>query len=88
VGSTDSESARVTFYPADAPFLVLQQRDRLPSLLIDGLTNVLYRLEYSTNLGSANWHPLADLTLPNSPFGFNDPAISNTPLRYYRILPR
>ena len=88
VGRTDSESSRVTVYPADAPFLVMQQRDQLPSLWIDGLTNVPYRLEYSTNLGAPNWLPLTEFTLPSSPFVFNDPAISNSPLRYYRILPR
>jgi hypothetical protein len=84
-GTTDSDTALVTMFPANAARLKLQMIAGQAGLTIDGIKNTTYRIEYSTDLGANTWTNLLDLVLPVSPFTFFD-SKSVTPERFYRAV--
>jgi len=86
VGSTNSASATLTVYPANAVWLSLGVISGLPGLVLDGRLGTLYRIEYSTNLSATNWSSLVDLSLVSSPFTFIDATATDAPARFYRVV--
>ncbi len=85
-GSTNSTTANVTVYPANAALLNLQEVAGLPGLVVDGSPGTSYRVQYKTNLNLAGWTDLVDLSLHTSPFTLIDSSASNSPARFYRVV--
>jgi len=76
----------LTVYPTGTPLISSPQRFG-PSqfgFTINGLTNVSYTVQVSTNLTSTNWANLFSLTLTNSAFPVVDMNATNSP-RFYRV---
>jgi hypothetical protein len=72
-------------YPLGTPFLTSPQRfgSQQFGFTINGLTNVSYTVQFSTNLASG-WSNLFSLTLTNSMFPVVDPGATNR-ARFYRV---
>ena len=62
----------------------------LPGVTINGDVGRPYRLDYADTLdqapGSTNWHALATIFLPRSPYLHIDLSATNTPARLYRAV--
>jgi len=84
-GSTLSDKATVTVLTA-APSLTLEPAAGLPLLTLGGSPGLTYRIEYNTNLGTANWTPLLDLSLHSSLFKFIDSGATSSSARFYRAV--
>jgi hypothetical protein len=84
-GSTLSAPATLTVLPAP-PKLTLTLDAGLPVLTLSAAPGLAYRIDYRTNLTTAAWTPLVELSLTTSPFPFTDPAASNSPARFYRAV--
>lgn len=84
-GSVFSDEATITVL-SSAPQFSLEQAAGLPVLTLAGEVGVTYRIEYSTNLSTASWASLVELSLSASPFTFTDSTGSNSPARFYRAL--
>ena len=85
-GFTDSDSAFVTVFPADQPFLHLSQSSGQPSLVIEGPTNVLLRLEFKADFAELGWRPWLELSLSASPFMVVDTNALGARQRFYRVV--
>jgi hypothetical protein len=55
-------------------------------LTLSGTVGTTYEIQYSTNLNSTNWQPLADITLTNSPCLYFDTNSASAPKRFYRAV--
>jgi len=80
-----TEIRQLYFYNGGSPVLQLAQNAHVNKLTIDGLSNGVYRIDYSTNLSTTNWNTLNNVTLQSNPFTWSDPT-SNSPSRYYRVV--
>jgi hypothetical protein len=76
----------LTVYPLGTPFITSPQRfgSSQFGFTINGLINVSYTVQESTNLNSTNWANLFSLTLTNSAFPVLDVNATNSP-RFYRV---
>ena len=58
------------------------------ALGITGVTSWTYRLEYATNLKSANWSLFTNITLSPANLLYQQPAEStSTRLQFHRLIP-
>ncbi len=55
-----------------------------PVLKLSGEPARVYQLEYSDEVATVSWHPLAEVTLTNSPQPWRDATAANSAARYYR----
>jgi uncharacterized repeat protein (TIGR03803 family) len=70
--------------PAIPPvFQTCAREDNQISFTWSGMTNQLYRIQFSTDLSAGTWYNLA-LIFPGEPFTFTDTILPGPP-RYYRI---
>jgi hypothetical protein len=67
------------------PTLTMNGYQGSTSLKIDGFSNVVYRIDYSTNLVASNWTTLNSITVLTNPFTYLDSSASNSPRRFYRV---
>ena len=76
----------ITVYPIGTPFLSWPQRFNSSQFgfTINGLSNVTYTVQVSTNLASTNWSSLFSLILTNSSFPVVDNNATNA-RRFYRV---
>jgi hypothetical protein len=76
----------LTVYPIGTPFITSPQRfgSQQFRFTINGVTNVSYTVQVSTNLASTNWANLFSLTLTNNLFPVVDTSATNG-LRFYRV---
>jgi hypothetical protein len=77
----------ITVYPLGTPLMSGPQRfgSQQFSFAINGMVNVSYTVQVSTNLASTNWASLFSLQLTNNPTIVTDYGATNSP-RYYRVL--
>jgi hypothetical protein len=77
----------ITVYPIGTPVLTAPRRVSSSQFgfIINGLTNITYTVQVSTNLTSTNWAPLFSLILTNNTYPVMDNQATNSP-RYYRVL--
>ena len=55
-------------------------------LQVSGTVGATYRVEYTLDLATPNWLPIAEFVLPKSPYTYFDPVpINQTPKRFYRV---
>jgi hypothetical protein len=57
-----------------------------PGLTIQGDVGRPYRIDYTDNLNSTNWHTLTNLFLPASPYLFYDSSPASQARRFYRAV--
>lgn len=58
-----------------------------PTLKIEGSIGNRYRISFKTNLSAVTWIPLSDIALPGSPYFYPDVTASNSPRRFYQLVP-
>ena len=77
----------ITVYSIGTPLLTSPRRLSASQFgfTINGLTNVTYTVQVSTNLSSTNWPSLFSLILTNNTFPVVDNQATNSP-RFYRVL--
>jgi hypothetical protein len=56
-------------------------------VIVDGLPGTMYRIDYTTDLSTPSWTPLATITLTNRPQIYFDSGSADIPKRYYRAVP-
>jgi hypothetical protein len=66
--------------------LTLERNGNAPALGIQGAAWAPYRVESIPSLSSNNWSILTNFLLPSTPYLFLDPAASNAPARFYRVI--
>jgi hypothetical protein len=76
----------LTVYPIGTPFITSPQRISSTQFgfVINGVTNVSYTVQVSTNLASTNWVNLFSLTLTNNVFPVVDVNATNK-VGFYRV---
>jgi len=76
----------ITVYPIGTPFITVPQRfaNQQFGFTINGVTNVNYTVQVSTNLASTNWSTLLSFQLTTNPFPVVDVHATNG-ARYYRV---
>jgi hypothetical protein len=67
--------------------LSLTRVNGMAALLIEGLPETEYTLEYTTNLSTTNWSNVITLVLQGSSYTFIDATSLDAPVRFYRALP-
>ena len=77
----------LTVYPIGTPLITEPRRFNSSQFgfTINGLTNLTYTVQVSTNLSATNWTPLFSLILTNNTFPVVDNRATNSP-RFYRVL--
>lgn len=85
-GSTNSDAAMVSVYPANAAALDLRLVSGQPEVTVEGAAGSTYRLEYAPAIPATNWILLTNLSLPASSFTIADPTATNSINRFYRAI--
>ena len=77
----------LTVFPLGTPFITTPRRFSATQFgfFVQGVSNVTYTLQISTNLASTNWQSLTSFQLTNNPFMVTDPNATNS-RRFYRII--
>ena len=90
VGSTDSDTIDIQVYPATTSFFRLETEPlsgrRVFTVDVPAALNG--RLEFTTDLLNGPWSTLRDIPPSTAPFELVDPAATNSPERYYRVVSR
>ena len=77
----------LTVFPIGTPVMSAPRRFSPTqfSFMVQGLSNVTYTLQMSTNLALTNWQSLTSFQLTNNPFSVTDPNATNS-RRFYRLI--
>jgi hypothetical protein len=88
VGSTSTIPATLNVKVADTALSVGGPRGGRPKLSITGVSNHVYGVQWTPNLGkTAGWTGLTNLTLTNTTQSWMDSRTTNLPRGYYRVVP-
>ncbi len=77
----------LTVFPIGTPLMSAPRRFSPTqfSFMVQGVSNVTYTLQVSTNLATTNWQSLTSFQLTNNPFSVTDPTATNS-RRFYRLI--
>lgn len=85
-GITDSRVATVAVTDPASGALGIVWHSNQPTLSVDAVPGLAYRVEYSADPVNGTWSPLTDFTAYTRPFVFTDIGAAGTGARFYRVV--